>query len=495
MGKDVQSKSHGLPKSDIVSAAYKGATRVKTGARVTSPSAGRILLGAWTEGGEAVIETREADMGRPYDIQNSYYDWGDNLIGTGENQAASHNRLVNLSWYGPGGPNAAVYGLDQVVAGAYDAYIINQAARVRAYGRPILIRWGEEMTGSWYTGYSGNPTEFKAAWKRIRQIFANHDVTNVTWVWNPDASAPAGGKTWLDYWPGDDQVDWIALDGYARLGDFQQFSAVFGPALAALVPKGKPIMFGECGCDASGDKAAWMNGMLGYVSQHATEFNIQALCWYDRQGTTYDYRVDSDVAAYTAWKTIAGYQLFGGPNANPASPGTGGTTVVADTFGRVDGSLNGSTTEAGGKVWTSGAGLTIVGGIVKPNTSSTTLATVDSGVSDCTVSAKWVKTGASQGDGVCFRHTDNQNLWYFRNTTGQLAKIVANTGTTVATFSTSSADGDIIEVVMSGANFTIKRNGIVIGTWTDAFNQTATKHGIRSLGTGWGYDNFRVATP
>jgi hypothetical protein len=169
-------------------------------------------------------------------------------------------------------------------------------------------------------------------------------------------------------------------------------------------------------------------------------------------------------------------------------------TVVSDSFNRANsGSLGSADT---GQAWSLLAGTF---GITSNQASGTngvqSHATIDAGISDCTVAVDAVVFVPSIGEtGMCFRATDTNNLW-ITNTTG-LFKRVAGSFTSMGSF--AYVAGDRISAVLSGSSIVMKKNGVTILSVTDSFNSTATKHGLRVNSDGTSvsrWDNFLVTKP
>ena len=107
--------------------------------------------------------------------------------------------------------------LAPVASGHYDAYLTSYAEAVRSYHGPVILGFGHEMNGDWYSwGYRHTqPSTFVAAWRHIVTLFRGLGVRNVTWMWTVNImhagrsiSRPA---LW---WPGRKYVTWVGLDGY-----------------------------------------------------------------------------------------------------------------------------------------------------------------------------------------------------------------------------------------------------------------------------------------
>lgn len=156
-------------------------------------------------------------------------------------------------------------------------------------------------------------------------------------------------------------------------------------------------------------------------------------------------------------------------------------TVVTDTFTRADnaGALGNADT---GQAW-----LTIVGNAFgissnqayNTDTANTlSIAAIDAGASNVRIACTVTRT--TQVAGVAFRISDSSNYWTV-NLSGAsttLVKTVAGATTTVATYGSAFSGASDVVVTANGANIGVSVNGELILSASDAFNQTATRHGI-----------------
>ncbi len=215
------------------------------------PPSGSIYLGAFVNAGgggsdAARIAAFETQVGRTMALSLHYYGWTSNWPGADENADARAGRIPVISW-NCGVPNAAV------ASGTQDANVAARAAAVKAYGRPIFVRYQWEFNlpaddprqpcydpATDAADRTFSPTEFVAAWQHIRSIFARVGATNAVWLWNPSGAVPNAAL----YYPGADQVDWVGIDQYDRSDE--SFAATYWgyPALAAF---GKPMLITETG--------------------------------------------------------------------------------------------------------------------------------------------------------------------------------------------------------------------------------------------------------
>ena len=75
--------------------------------------------------------------------------------------------------------------LASIAAGKYDGFLSKYASEVRTYRHPVILSFGHEMNGNWYSwGYRHtSPAVFVAAWRHIVTIFRAIGASNVTWLW------------------------------------------------------------------------------------------------------------------------------------------------------------------------------------------------------------------------------------------------------------------------------------------------------------------------
>jgi beta-mannanase len=184
-----------------------------------------------------------------------------------------------------------------ILSGAHDAYIASWANGMVSYGKPVLLRFAQEMHDQprypWAVGVNGNTvSDYLAAWRRVRAIFAQAGATNVQWVWNPNtlgqAPASAYAPIYEALYPGDDEVDYVGLDifnsgpqldwGAPGWRSFSQVLTV--PYVAIGAVSSKPLILPEVGStETGGSKANWISDALG---SELGEFpRVRALVWFD----------------------------------------------------------------------------------------------------------------------------------------------------------------------------------------------------------------------
>jgi hypothetical protein len=214
-------------------------------------------------------------------------------------------------------PDNGAYALGRIAAGEHDGYLVAWAEALRAWGRPVLLRFAHEQNGDWYpwaVGVGGTTAEDHiTAFRHVHDVFAARGAGNVQFVWNPNVSYP-GASSLSVTWPGDRYVDRVALDGYnwgssAPDSEWQDPEAVFAESLDELreLAPGIPVIVAEVGCaDEGGDKAAWVADLVAWLDDQA---DVAAFVWFEHDKEA-DWRIASSPASAAAMRdALAGRRL------------------------------------------------------------------------------------------------------------------------------------------------------------------------------------------
>ena len=233
---------------------------VALGAGTPSASAaGRIALGAYTNGMDAVpkrLSDLSALLHQPMSIASVFRGPGDIWPGPVEANLAVGRTLL-VAWY-----------LDDHTyaywaSAAARPGLVAIARRVKAYGRVVAIRPFAEMNGDWQSqqptarptdGYATGYQAFIAAWRNLVSVFRAEGVTNVRWVFNPTTDTYAETTDVRRIWPGAAYVNILGLDGYnwgtggnLTWRSFANIYQVQYNRLVALAPT-LPLWICEIGC-------------------------------------------------------------------------------------------------------------------------------------------------------------------------------------------------------------------------------------------------------
>ena len=184
--------------------------------------------------------------------------------------------------------------LPAIASGQYDTYLRSYAAAVRSYRYPVILSFGHEMNGDWYSwGYRhASPAAFVAAWRHIVTLFRAHGARNVTWLWTVNVihahgSIPAPAP----WWPGSSYVTWVGIDGYYYKSS-DRFAPLFGPTIIAVRELTRdPILIAETGAAPAAGKPAKIADLFAGV--RAT--GLLGFVWFDAVGHR-DWRISSPAA-------------------------------------------------------------------------------------------------------------------------------------------------------------------------------------------------------
>jgi hypothetical protein len=204
------------------------------------------------------------------------------------------------------------YALRNLVAGRFDAYVRMWARRLAAWGKPVRLRFAQEMNGNWYPwgrSINGNrPGQFVAAWRRVHRIFNQAGARNVSWVWSPVTGAPKA------FFPGRREVDMLGvtcLNGGTKLFQmrWRSFSLICGRSIHALhrLAPGLPIELSEvASASVGGSKSAWIRAMFAYLARH---HEVKSVIWFELRKEA-DWSVEDSPSATLALRAGVGSGRF-----------------------------------------------------------------------------------------------------------------------------------------------------------------------------------------
>jgi hypothetical protein len=213
-------------------------------------------------------------------------------------------------------PNA--WTLREIIDRKHDSYLKKIATQAKKFGKPFFLRWMHEMNGNWYA-WSGSknggaetssygdpkkpdgPERYVDAWRHIYKLFQKEGVKNAIWVWCPNEDIHLGEWNNIEnYYPGDEYVDWLSMDGYnwgttsyVPGSVWRSFSEIFKPVYDAMgkFNSDKPIMIGEfASTESGGNKAAWIKDAFKQLKKNFPR--IKAFVYFSIYKET-DWLIDS----------------------------------------------------------------------------------------------------------------------------------------------------------------------------------------------------------
>jgi hypothetical protein len=272
------------------------------------PPAGTAYLGAAANPDNnasgttpALTAAFESQIGRKLAYNLHFYGFTKPFPGANEADDVANGRIPVLAW-NCGDSDA------NVAAGKDDATLITTAQAIKAFGKPILLRWFWEMNlddtnngrqqcydpaTDLPDGYF-SPTHFIAAWQHIHNVFAAQGATNAIWLW---CTAYAHGGP-SQYYPGDNYVDWIGMDDYDA-NNVSMASTFFGQAEELSQFQEKPLMIVETGALAA-KQAAFLDGGASVLQSQFPQ--VRAIGYLDAEGSSQDWVLSpAGLAAFTTF--------------------------------------------------------------------------------------------------------------------------------------------------------------------------------------------------
>jgi mannan endo-1,4-beta-mannosidase len=199
--------------------------------------------------------------------------------------------------------------LTSIANGGSDAYLRSYARDVVAFGHPVILSFGHEMNGNWYSwGYGhSSPAAFVAAWRHIVGLFRAAGAGNVTWLWTVNAVGGASSAL-RQWWPGTAWVNWTGIDGYFY-GPADTFDSVLGPTISDIRAfSDAPLLVAETAVGTTPDRESQIDGLLSGISDE----HLAGVIWFDvaqHDGLYHqNWRLEDDVDALAAFtKAVATY--------------------------------------------------------------------------------------------------------------------------------------------------------------------------------------------
>ena len=200
------------------------------------------------------------------------------------------------------------FSLQKIIAGEFDDDLRAWARDAKEFGSPILIEWGTEPNGEWFSwngkwngGAGEGPARYVAAYRHIVDLMRAERADNLQWVWHVN---------WLDepekdwnrfenYFPGEGYCDWAGLSAYGPTTPmtadgteslaFKMRGAY--PRLTKVAPR-KPIIIAEFGCDLHNrriDAANWAKSALEDLFSNRWP-GVIGFCWWNEGWQNDDHK-------------------------------------------------------------------------------------------------------------------------------------------------------------------------------------------------------------
>ena len=227
----------------------------------------------------------------------------------------------------------------EIASSRDDDYVRQWAAAAKAYPHPVYVRLMHEFNATPYPWAYGvdqvknSPEKYVVAFRHVVTIFQQMAVRNVQFIWCFGCGAQKPPPE--NWFPGDNYVQWIALDGYnhgftkdGSKRNWQTMEQIFAPSYARLTKVSRrPVMIAEIACvedvDAKGSthivdkmkKPQWINDTFLHGIPEKMP-RVRAVVLFNSVGHNFPtYVVDSSPESLAAFRAIAAEPLY-----HPAAP-------------------------------------------------------------------------------------------------------------------------------------------------------------------------------
>ena len=200
------------------------------------------------------------------------------------------------------------FSLEKIIAGEFDVDLRAWAREAKSFGSPILIEWGTEPNGNWFSWngkWNGGATEgakrYVAAYRHIVDLMRAEDASNLTWVWHVNWYDEPERKwnAFENYFPGPDYCDWVALSAYGPLSPrtsegLETFRVKIDeayPRLIRIAPD-KPVIIAEFGCELHNprvDVVKWARSALDDLFSNRWPA-VVGFCWWNEGWQNDDHK-------------------------------------------------------------------------------------------------------------------------------------------------------------------------------------------------------------
>jgi len=144
---------------------------------------------------------------------------------------------------------------------------------LEAFPHPIFLRLGFEFNGNW-NNY--DPEQFRKGWVEFSTILRKYDTDHVALMW---CYAPDEKADFMNWYPGDEHVDWWSIDPFSE----RHFSSsVTMEFMDEAVKRGFPVMYGESSprfISATRGELSWRVWFQRFFDLMEKYPNIKGFCY------------------------------------------------------------------------------------------------------------------------------------------------------------------------------------------------------------------------
>lgn len=224
----------------------------------------------------ASIDGFQKDYGKKPFFVLTFLDWGKYPDEGVVRDIDSRGCVPVVTWEPWDAARKTAIDYDALLAGRDDEYIRGFAMKLKAFGKPVFLRFAHEMNGDWYpwSAQKITPAKYQKLFKHVREVFDRAQAANVRWVFSINAENVPPENVYNRCYPGDRFVDYIGLDGYnwgitQSWSKWRSFKEIFSGVYQEVVRRyPKPVIISEFSSTSEGgDKARWIAEALREIKK------------------------------------------------------------------------------------------------------------------------------------------------------------------------------------------------------------------------------------
>lgn len=197
------------------------------------------------------------------------------------------------------------FSYDAILRGDWNTYLTSFANQTKSFGGQVILIPFEEMNGNWYpwsgTVNGNSPAKHIATYRFVRGFFRDAPNVKFGWTINSLSEPNVAGNQVSDYYPGDEYVDVLGVNGFNFGSPWVSFANTFKDGFAKLETMNKPIVIFSMACAPGTEKGNWIREGLGQeIYKHP---KVEGWIWFN-ENKEKDWRIWSSADSLEAFKKV-----------------------------------------------------------------------------------------------------------------------------------------------------------------------------------------------
>ncbi len=291
-----------------------------------APNGQKLSWGVYAGGQMQNFTDFENKVGQTPQYMATFVHWGNENQFPSKIAAIAKQKKATLVifWeamdYNAKSENDPRFSYQQIIVGKWDNYINSFITATKTFGQELILVPFEEMNSDWYpwsgTTNGNSPKLHQQAYRYLKNMFSGNPKVKFGWVVNNDSVPNTAENAISSYYPGDEFVDYLGIDGFNFGNPWQNFDQVFGQGLEKLSAYKKPIIIFSTASAPGAKKADWIRSIPKVLDSYPT---VTGLIWFN-ENKEKDWRIWSDPLSLAAFKQVISTWPFANTPPTPSPP-------------------------------------------------------------------------------------------------------------------------------------------------------------------------------